>query len=503
MHVIDINTHFGSRSEYHYDLSLGELLRSLDAHSVAAAVTYSLRGVHYDPGAGNTETIAAGRAHPHLIPAATLDMRAYLGWELELDRCLAAGVRLFRFFPGIQAWDTNSVLFRRVLERLRGSGAVLIFSITEGGPFWGRAQEVAEVTGPFGMPVILTDTNYHNMAELISVMQEYPHVYAEASQLALPHAVETMAAEVGVPRLLFGSDAPWRPMQKAINEVLETDLSTADKAAILGGNAMRLLGITPAFLAGRPQLADAEPKRYPGCSIDVHSHLGYWRYPVPPEGYDPAQMLARMDKFGIQHTILSSYDSMRFDLAGGNREVARAIDGHPRLRGYVEVSPHRIEESCAEMDRYYQLPNFAGAEIELSHTNHPTASLETRRLVAEVAKRGRPVLFKGRGDAYAERDLARENPNLAIIHAHSMDAHWARVVADTPNIYVEFCTSRPSCHDMRDCLEILGPERLLFGTDQTLLSVGGQVGLYLDAGFTPAEMRLVMYENARRLFGLQ
>jgi len=501
VYVVDINTSFGSRCEYHYDLSLEELLRSLDVHSVSAAVTYSLRGVHYDPGAGNSETMAAGRAHRHLIPAATLDMRVYLGWEQELDRCLAAGVRLFRFFAGIQAWDTDSVLFRRVLERLRGTGAVLIFSTTEGGSSWGRAQEVAEVTQPYGLPVILTDANYHNLAELISVMQEYPHLYAEASQLALPHATETMVAEVGVSRLLFGSDTPWRPLQKALNEVLETDLSEADKAAILGGNAMRLLYLPETILSGRPQLTDSAPKRYSGPSIDVHSHLGYWRYPVPPEGYDPSQMLARMDKFGIQYTVLSSYDSMRFDLAGGNRGVARAIDGHPRLRGYVEVSPHRIEESCEEMDRYYKLPNFAGAEIELSHTNHPTASLETRRLVAEVAKRGRPVLFKGRGDAYAERDLARENPDLAIIHAHSMDAHWARVVADMPNIHVEFCTSRPSHHDMRDCLQILGPERLLFGTDQTLLSVGGQVGLYLDAGFGPQEMRLVMYENARRIFG--
>lgn len=120
----------------------------------------------------------------------------------------------------------------------------------------------------------------------------------------------------------------------------------------------------------------------------------------------------------------------------------------------------------------------------------------------EVAKRGRPVLFKGRGDAYAERELARANPELAIIHAHSMDAHWARVVADTPNIYVEFCTSRPSVHDLRDCLKILGPERLLFGTDQTLLSVGGQVGLYLDANLTPEERRLILCENARRIFRL-
>ncbi|MGI6208709.1 MAG: amidohydrolase family protein [Anaerolineae bacterium] len=502
MYVIDINTHFGCRSEYHYDLGLPALLRSLDEHAIAGAVTYSLKGVHYDPGAGNSDTIAAAAAHPHLIPAATLDMRVYLGWEQELERCLKAGVRVFRFFPLIQAWEVDSILFRRVLERLRQERVVLIFSTTEAGAHWGHAEEVARITAEYGLPVILTDTNYFNMAELISVLQAYPHVYAEVSQLALPHAVETMVAEVGSSRLLYGSDAPWRPMQKALNEVLEPDLSPEDKQAILGENALRLLGVRPMALTGRPELPSDQPRRFEEPSIDVHSHLGYWRYPVPDEGYDPTAMLARMDRYGIQYSILSSYESMRFDLAAGNRDVARAIEGHPRLLGYVEVSPHRIEESCQEMDRYYKLPNFAGAEIELSHTNHPTASEETRRLVHEVAKRGRPVLFKGRGDAYAERELARANPELAIIHAHSMDAHWARVVADTPNIYVEFCTSRPSVHDLRDCLKILGPERLLFGTDQTLLSVGGQVGLYLDANLTPEERRLILCENARRIFRL-
>ena len=124
--------------------------------------------------------------------------------------------------------------------------------------------------------------------------------------------------------------------------------------------------------------------------------------------------------------------------------------------------------------------------------------------MAEIAKRGKPVLFTAAsaGDARAERELALQNPDLAIIHAHSMDGNWARVVADAPNVYVEFCASKPSCHHIWECLSILGPERLLFGSDQTLLSVGASVGLYLDARLDPDQRRLVLRDNARRLFGL-
>jgi predicted TIM-barrel fold metal-dependent hydrolase len=91
---------------------------------------------------------------------------------------------------------------------------------------------------------------------------------------------------------------------------------------------------------------------------------------------------------------------------------------------------------------------------------------------------------------------------MAIIHAHGMDRTWARTIADTPNISVEFCRSKACHHDIRDCLEILGPKRILFGSDQTLLSVGAAVGLYLDAEFTASEQRMVLSENAERIFRL-
>jgi len=505
MYVIDINTAFGRCSEYDFDLSLNTLLTSLDGHQIAGALSYSLRGVHYDPRAGNRESLAAARAHPHLIPVATLDLRDSLGWQDELAICLQQGARVFRFFPQIQGWSAATRLFQQVLARLSGAGVALVFSTAEAGfGGWGAAEEIANLTADRGLPVILTDTSYNNMAEVISLMQQCPHLYAETNWLATVGAVEVMAEEVGAHRLLFGSAAPFRSLQKALNQVLETSLSAGDKAAILGGNAIRLLKLSPDALAGRPQLTSLEPQSFAESIVDVHSHLGYWRCPIRQEGYDPTQMLARMRRFGITRSVLSSYEGMRYDMEGANRAIATAIEGHPELLGYVELNPHRLAASCAEMDRYFRLPNFVGVELELIHTVHPTDSLEVKQLTAEIARRGKPVLFMAasRNDAAVMRDLARANPGLPIILAHGIDVHWARVIADTPNLYVEFCASRPNNYDIRDVLALLGPERLLFGSDQTLLSVGAAIGFYWDAGLTPHERRLILSANAARLFDL-
>ena len=144
-------------------------------------------------------------------------------------------------------------------------------------------------------------------------------------------------------------------------------------------------------------------------------------------------------------------------------------------------------------------------EVELIHTVQPTGSEEVRALVAEIAKRGKPVLFMAdrRGDdAAAERELGRQNPDLTIIHAHGFDVQLgARRGRHAQHLRrVQPQRAVPPRH--RDCLRASGARAVLFGSDQTLLSLGASVGLYLDAGLTPAERRLVLSENARRLFRL-
>ena len=505
MFVIDINTAFGRHSEADFDLSLNTLLASLDQHQVAGACTFSLKAAHYDPHTGNEESLAAAGCHPHLLPVATLDLREYLGWEAEVARCLQQGVRLFRFFPQLQGWSVTARLFQRVLGKLHGTGVCLVFSLAEISAHDSNAMEaLAMSTAERGLSVILADIDYQTMAEAITVMQCYPHLYAETNGLATVGAVEIMAEEVGASRLLFGSAAPLRPLQKALNEVLETKLSAADKCAILGGNAMRLLNLDPSQLAGRPQLTELTPQTFNEPIIDVHSHLGHWRWPLHPERYDPTPMLKRMRQFGIAYSVLSAYEGMRYDMVAGNRHVAEAIVDHPELLGYVAINPHQVAASCAEMDHYLQLPNFVGVELALSHTAQPTSSPEVQTLMAEIAKRHKPVLLTpaSRADAVVVRDLARANPTLPIILAHGIDLSWARVISDTPNLYVEFCSSNPNNHDIRRSLALLGPERILFGSAQTLLSVGAAIGLYWDAGLSTQERHLILYGNAQRLFGL-
>jgi predicted TIM-barrel fold metal-dependent hydrolase len=504
--VIDINTLFGRRLDPDPRFSCDSLASELDRHQVAYALTCSQQGIDYSPQGGNRETVAAAQRHPNLIAVGTLNPRDTFGWRTEADQCLDEGIRVFRFFPHTQAWAPGSLAFTEILQYLHQRQAVIIVGISERGGEWNTVADIARVTHPIGIPVILAETYYANKPEVIPLMRQYRHLYADTSFLATVDEVHSLVNAVGHQRLLYGSATPCHSMQKALNQVLDADLPDDQKRAILGGNAARLLKLRASHFKGRPTLSSAEPKGFSEPIIDVHSHLGLWMTGLYHEDYDPTHMLARMRKAGISQSIVSSYGSMRYDLTEGNRRLANAIEGHPGLLGMIELDPRQYDLSCAEMERYYRLPHFVACELELSHLDCPTGSPEVKKLMKAIARYGRPVLFmpqRGDADVAAEIDLARTNPTLSIIHAHGADPAWARAAKNTPNLNIEYCFSRTSHHRIRDGIDILGPERVLFGSDQTFLSPAGQIGLYFDARLNPRERELILHANARRMYRLK
>ena len=501
--VIDVNTVFGLRLDSDPRYSAATLSADLTRHHVACALTCSRQGVDYSPRMGNRETIAATRRHKNLAAVATLNPRDIFGWRAEVDRCLADGIKVFRFFPRTQGWAPGSQAFVDILRYLRRRQAIAMVGIAEWGGEWNTVAEVVRAAEPVGLPLILAETSYGNEPEVISLMRKFPHLYADTSFLATVDEVQGMVETVSHERLLYGSAGPSHPMQKALNQVLDADIPGDQKRAILGGNAMRLLHIKPSLFKGRPMLPSLQPVGFDEEIIDIHSHLGLWATNRRVENYDPTCMLRRMRKAGITHGLLSSYESMRYDLAAGNRAIMTAIEGHPELWGMIELDPRQFELSCAEMDRYYGEPNVAACELELSHLGCPTGSPEVKMMMKAIAKRGKPVLFMPMGgdeDVAAEIELARANPKLTIVHAHGAEPAWARAVKDTPNICIEYCYSRTTHHRVREGIDILGPERVLFGSDQTLLSPSGQVGLYYDARLNAREREFILHANARRIY---
>jgi predicted TIM-barrel fold metal-dependent hydrolase len=235
--IVDAVTTFGSCPGRDVDWSLDALLSLLDRHGVEKAFSLSLKGIHYDFEEGNDETLQASKRHGVLEPVATIDPRRHLGCADEVRKRVDQGFRLFGFFPSEQGWPVNFLPFRRLLERLAEHDVRLVLPAAAGVP-----TLIHDTLAGYEIPTLLTGAGYSMMAELIAVLQANPTFYTDLHLLDTHDGVDVLAAQVGVERLVFGSDVPQRYFESALGLVTASHVSDAAKRAILRENALRFLG---------------------------------------------------------------------------------------------------------------------------------------------------------------------------------------------------------------------------------------------------------------------
>ena len=101
-----------------------------------------------------------------------------------------------------------------------------------------RAIEYSELT------YVLAHMGGNDLAislKTIEKIQEYEHIYLDASNCRTPHIIEEAVSKLGHKRILFGSDYPWGSPYSNAYTIIDASISEDAKKCILSKNLEQIL----------------------------------------------------------------------------------------------------------------------------------------------------------------------------------------------------------------------------------------------------------------------
>ena len=236
--------------------ALERLPHETSAREMAAAERQQLAGMIGRMVRRNEWTCGVAREHPELIgfiglvpemgPGAMLD---------ELEDKLAKGASGFKLHPAELAfYPTNPALWP-VYRRCEELGVPVL---SHAGEFFlpmesARLRFFLPVLEAFPrLKLVLAHLGKPDYDEARQIAATFPNAYFDTStaitggqhahQLSAGESVR-LIREIGVERMLFGSDFPWLSQERDIEFIAGLGLSDGERRAVLGENAARLLGL--------------------------------------------------------------------------------------------------------------------------------------------------------------------------------------------------------------------------------------------------------------------
>lgn len=233
-------------------------------------------------------------------------------------------------------------------------------------------------------------------------------------------------------------------------------------------------------------------------------------------------LIAAMDENGVDVSVCFTWPFADAALcAEANDYVADACRRFPgRLIGFGVVQPAH-PGAAGEVSRCARLGLRGVGEMNPDAQGWQLAGESTAAVVRASVDAAMPWNlhcseplgreYPGKGTTTPDRVLvfAERHPDLTIVCAHlggglPLYAHIPEVHAVCERLYFDTAAQpfvyRPSVY--RTVVDLLGPERLLLGSDHPLLELPRYLRAFEEAALTDADRVLVTGANARRLFGL-
>lgn len=256
--------------------------------------------------------------------------------------------------------------------------------------------------------------------------------------------------------------------------------------------------------------------------IDLHGHIGNINQ-APFWAAEAAQLDAALDQCGVDWLCISSAKAIMYDTREGNADLIRSLETSRKLLGYVVANPV-FPDSIRDLD-LLKHPKVVGVKIHPDYHGYDVSSAAVRGFLDEVAAATPLVLshvscMPGTGFAAAERvaGLAARHPNTRFILAHlgglfqnplypyfpNFEGLERIAAMGRDNVWVDTAQHLMYVYPgvMERAIEILGADRLVFGTDMPLQGpMQSRFAIEVIQTLPAAVRNKILFGNALDLLG--
>lgn len=236
---------------------------------------------------------------------------------------------------------------------------------------------------------------------------------------------------------------------------------------------------------------------------------------VRPHGDGTVDMLIENGTdAGIDKFIVQSVATTPHQVESINRFIAekvRICDG--RLIGLGTLHPDS-ENQEADIQHIVDL-GLHGVKLHPDIQGFKIDDYRCLKIYELCEKTGLPILMHTGDSRYDNSNPNRLLPildiytNLTVIGAHfggwSMWEDASKKLAHIPNLYVDCSSSMPWLSNEKtvEIIRRYGADRVLFGTDYPMWSPHDELDRFMTLDLTDEERRLILSENAIKLFNLK
>jgi len=244
--------------------------------------------------------------------------------------------------------------------------------------------------------------------------------------------------------------------------------------------------------------------------IDIHVH--YYKKWCGMVGLKITDLIAKMDKSGIDMSILNSLSALtEKDPSPGNKEIYNAVSLYPdRLVGMASVNPYHAQYAEEELKRCLSTYEFKGLKLHPWIQGYPAHSEIVHNLIDICKEYNVPILFHSGTPPYTQvvqiAYIAKKFPDVVFILGHmGLTYQWKEAIEVATmyqNIFLETSGITYS-FAIKEAIKKLGTGRIVFGTDSPFLeSAELEIMKIKNLKLSSDQWEMIMYKNAKELFNL-